>query len=60
MTSCWPSPPRSKLKDPVVLEQQVKRMLADPRSHQLVVNITGQWLGLRAVPNLTPESAGLP
>lgn len=36
-----------KLRDPRVLEQQVKRMLADPRSQELVSNFVGQWLQLR-------------
>ena len=33
-----------QLKDPAVLEQQVRRMLADPRSQALVSNFAGQWL----------------
>jgi cytochrome c5 len=40
---------QGKLKDPAVLEQQVRRMLADPRSDALVSNFTGQWLGLRSL-----------
>jgi mono/diheme cytochrome c family protein len=36
-----------KLKDPAVLEAQVKRMLADPRSMSLASNFGGQWLFLR-------------
>jgi uncharacterized protein DUF1592/uncharacterized protein DUF1588/uncharacterized protein DUF1595/uncharacterized protein DUF1585 len=46
---------QGKLKDPAVLEQQVRRMLADRRSHELVTNFTGQWLGLRALPSVTPD-----
>jgi hypothetical protein len=52
---------QNRLRDPAVLEQQVKRMLADPRSDQLVGNFAGQWLGLRAlhtqipVANLYPD-----
>jgi hypothetical protein len=38
---------RKKLSDPAVLERQVRRMLADPRSEALVVNFAGQWLKLR-------------
>ena len=37
------------LKDPVVLEKQVKRMLADSRSSALVDNFTGQWLNVRGL-----------
>ncbi len=36
-----------KLRDPKVLEQQVRRMLADQRSQELVSNFVGQWLQLR-------------
>jgi hypothetical protein len=43
-----------RLKDPVVLEQQVRRMLKDPRSQQLVSNFAGQWLSLRALQSQTP------
>jgi hypothetical protein len=32
-----------------VLEQQVQRMLADPRAEALVSNFTGQWLNVRAI-----------
>jgi hypothetical protein len=38
---------RGKLNDPKVLEQQVQRMLADPKSRALVDNFAGQWLNLR-------------
>ena len=40
---------KGKLKDPAMLERQVRRMLADPRSEALVVNFTGQWLGSRGL-----------
>jgi len=36
-----------KLKDPTVLEQQVRRMLADARSQALTSNFAAQWLYLR-------------
>jgi hypothetical protein len=38
---------KGKLSDPKVLEQQLKRMLADSKSQALVTNFAGQWLGLR-------------
>jgi hypothetical protein len=38
---------KGKLSDPKVLEQQTRRMLADPKSQALVSNFAGQWLGLR-------------
>src|SRR6516162_5623538 len=40
---------QGKLKDPVVLEKQVRRMLADPRAEALVYNFTGQWLSVRSL-----------
>ena len=46
---------RGKLKEPVMLERQVRRMLADPRSEALVSNFAGQWLFLRNVPALAPD-----
>jgi len=36
-----------RLKNPAVLEQQVTRMLADPRSGAMIDNFFGQWLFLR-------------
>jgi mono/diheme cytochrome c family protein len=45
---------QNRLHDPVVLEQQVRRMLADPRSDQLVVNFAGQWLNLRSMQTVFP------
>src|SRR5207248_3355176 len=38
---------KGKLSDPKILEQQMKRMLADSKSQTLVTNFAGQWLGLR-------------
>lgn len=45
-----------KLRDPVVLERQVRRMLADPRSAALVSNFGGQWLELRNMRLVNPDS----
>jgi Protein of unknown function (DUF1592)/Protein of unknown function (DUF1588)/Protein of unknown function (DUF1585)/Protein of unknown function (DUF1587)/Protein of unknown function (DUF1595)/Cytochrome C oxidase, cbb3-type, subunit III len=45
---------QGKLKDPVVLEKQVRRMLADPRSDALTNNFTGQWLGVRSLQTSEP------
>jgi len=44
------------LDDPVVLEREVRRMLADPKAEALVSNFAGQWLHLRNVPNVLPNS----
>lgn len=38
-----------KLADPRVRQEQVDRMLADPKAEQFVTNFAGQWLGLREV-----------
>jgi len=38
----------------------VKRMLADAKSDQLVLNFAGQWLSLRAIPTLSPVTALFP
>ncbi|HEX5110198.1 MAG TPA: DUF1592 domain-containing protein [Vicinamibacterales bacterium] len=45
---------QGRLKDPAVLEQQVRRMLKDPRSEALVSNFTGQWLGVRSLKTSEP------
>jgi hypothetical protein len=47
-----------KLSNPKVLEQQVRRMLADPRSRALVDNFGGQWLRLRELRNAQPLDGG--
>jgi mono/diheme cytochrome c family protein len=40
---------KGRLKNPAVLEAQVKRMLADQRARALGANFAGQWLYLRNV-----------
>ena len=49
-----------KLKDPVVLEEQVRRMLGNSRSQALVDNFAGQWLYLRNMRLVTPEQSVFP
>ncbi|MBV9771839.1 MAG: DUF1592 domain-containing protein [Bryobacterales bacterium] len=50
-----------KLKDPAVFEQQVRRMLADPRARQsLVQNFFAEWLQTRNVRLLNPETTKFP
>jgi mono/diheme cytochrome c family protein len=44
-----------KLKQPEVLKQQVKRMLADPRAESLVTNWAAQWLYLHDVETKAPD-----
>ncbi|HEY7671214.1 MAG TPA: DUF1592 domain-containing protein [Gammaproteobacteria bacterium] len=45
---------QGRLKDAAVLEQQVRRMLADPRSAALTKNFAGQWLALRNLEGHAP------
>jgi len=51
---------RGGLNDPKVLEQQVKRMVADEKASAFVSNFFGQWLGLRDLKNVSPDPAGYP
>ena len=46
---------RGELRNPEVLEEQVRRMLVDPRSQAIVDNFVGQWLLLRNVSALGPD-----
>ena len=49
-----------RLSDPVVLQQQVERMLADPRSQSLVKNFAQQWLYLRNLETTAPSQTEFP
>lgn len=51
---------QGKLKDPVVLGQEVRRMIADPRSEQLAKNFAGQWLHLRNLKEIQPDLFAYP
>jgi hypothetical protein len=51
---------RGELSKQSVLEAQVRRMLADPRSKALVTNFAGQWLFLRNIPRIQPDPASFP
>ena len=51
---------RGRLDDPAVLEQQTRRMLADPRSKALVDNFAGQWLYLRNLRGVVPDPVVFP
>jgi hypothetical protein len=48
------------LHAPAVLNQQVRRMLADPKAEALVSNFAGQWLYLRNLKSLQPNSLEFP
>src|SRR6202041_1891114 len=45
---------QGKLRNPAVLEAQVRRMLADPKSDALIDNFAGQWLNLRGLSSTEP------
>jgi mono/diheme cytochrome c family protein len=47
---------RGRLKDRAVLDQQVRRMVKDPKIMRLVTNFGGQWLYLRNLKNHIPNS----
>jgi hypothetical protein len=51
---------RGTLEDPSALAGQVRRMLADPRSQALVKNFSGQWLYLRNIAGIQPDSTSFP
>ena len=60
----WGTPPdeelmavasRGDLSDPARLEEQVRRMLADPRSEALGTRFAGQWLRLQDLEKIHPD-----
>ena len=51
---------KGQLKDPAVLERQVRRMLADRRASALAANFGGQWLNLRTLGTHRPDEANFP
>ena len=51
---------RGELKEPAVLEQQLRRMLADARSEALVTSFAAQWLYLRNLASARPDPRMFP
>ncbi len=49
-----------KLSTPSVLDQQVKRMLADSRSVTLASNFVHQWLDMKRLDEIVPDSTVFP
>ena len=49
-----------KLEEPAVFDREVRRMLDDPRAQALVQNFAGQWLQLRNVRNVQPNTDEFP
>jgi hypothetical protein len=48
------------LRKPEVLEVQVRRLLADPKSRSLVQEFGGQWLQFRALESAAPDKERFP
>lgn len=46
---------RGKLSQPMELEKQTRRLLADRRSFNLATNFAGQWLRLRNIDSVNPS-----
>jgi mono/diheme cytochrome c family protein len=51
---------RNRLRRPGVLDEQIRRMLADPRAGALAENFAGQWLHLRNLENKRPNTDEFP
>src|SRR5262249_21606181 len=51
---------KSKLSEPAVLEKQVRRMLTDPRSVTLGSNFVHQWLEMKRLDEIVPDSNVFP
>jgi hypothetical protein len=49
-----------QLSNPAALDAQVRRMLADPKARALTENFAGQWLYLRNLDGMIPNSTGFP
>jgi cytochrome c553 len=51
---------QQKLSDPAVLEQQVRRMLSDPKARALTDNFAVQWLQLHKLAEARPSTEFFP
>jgi Protein of unknown function (DUF1592)/Protein of unknown function (DUF1588) len=51
---------KGRLRSKGVLEQQVRRMLADKRAEALTTNFPDQWLALRNLDRVVPDLLGFP
>ncbi len=51
---------RGQLRNPGVLETQVRRMMADPRSQALARNFGNQWLYVRNLRGIAPDPEAFP
>jgi hypothetical protein len=50
----------NRLHEPAVLTAQARRMLADPKADALVENFAGQWLQIRNLQNIAPNTDEFP
>ena len=51
---------RGRLRDPVVLERQTRRMLADRRAARWMSDFLGQWLQVRNLRTMVPDPVRFP
>lgn len=51
---------RGELKQPEMLEKQMRRMLSDPKGQAFVDNFISQWLELRTLNKITPDPQRFP
>ncbi len=51
---------QERLSDPEIYAQQIDRMLADPRSKSLITNFAFQWLSVRRIDAIDPDSKRFP
>jgi hypothetical protein len=50
----------NKLHQPAVLDAQVKRLIADPKSSAFAENFVGQWLEVRSLDAIKPDEKKFP
>ena len=60
MTGFSTAQPKGASEHPDAFDAEVRRMLNDPRSSALVNNFAGQWLQLRNLKNVQPNSDKFP
>ena len=51
---------QNKLTDPAVIRQEVARMLKDPKARALVDSFASQWLQLRKIETIAPDTKVFP
>ena len=51
---------QGKLSDPIILDQQIARMLADPKARALTDNFAEQWLQLKKLASARPSQDNFP